>query len=225
MQEIDGRAADRNWVMAMETVEKSNNSNPHLPVGYSLVPKGKLANAVTCLEMTEKPASREAKLIPGISLERMTAPDLVAYRQLFRLVGEDWMWVSRLVMPDDRLTVILNDPLVEIYVLLAEGRPSGMLELDFRQHGRCELVFFGVAKSSIGTGAGRYLMDKALSIAWAHPIERLWVHTCHFDHPNALPFYQRSGFKPYAFMVEVADDPRLTGVLPRTAAPHIPILD
>ncbi|MBB3298363.1 hypothetical protein FHT74_002049 [Rhizobium sp. BK109] len=99
--------------MAMETVEKSNNSNPHLPEGYSLVPKGKLANAVTCLEMTEKPASREAKLIPGISLERMTAPDLMAYRQLFRLVGEDWMWVSRLVMPDDRLTAIINDPLVE----------------------------------------------------------------------------------------------------------------
>lgn len=97
-----------------------------------MVPKGKLANAVTCLEMTEKPSSREAKLIPGISLERMKAPDLVAYRQLFLLVGEDWMWVSRLVMPDDKLTAIINDPLVEIYVLLADGRPSGMLELDFR---------------------------------------------------------------------------------------------
>ncbi|NTH23098.1 GNAT family N-acetyltransferase [Agrobacterium rhizogenes] len=193
-------------------------------MGYSLVPKGKLANAVTCLEMTEKPAPREANFIPGLSLERMEAPDLVTYRQLFRLVGEDWMWVSRLVMSDQKLTAIINDPLVEIYVLLADGRPAGMLELDFRQHGQCELVFFGVAKSSIGTGAGRYLMDKALSIAWAHPIERLWVHTCHFDHPNALPFYQRSGFKPYAFMVEVTDDPRLTGVLPRTAAPHIPIL-
>lgn len=219
-----GGVGDGNRLMTMETVEKSNNANPYLPMGYSLVPKGKLANAVTCLEMTEKPAPREANFIPGLSLERMEAPDLVTYRQLFRLVGEDWMWVSRLVMSDQKLTAIINDPLVEIYVLLADGRPAGMLELDFRQHGQCELVFFGVAKSSIGTGAGRYLMDKALSIAWAHPIERLWVHTCHFDHPNALPFYQRSGFKPYAFMVEVTDDPRLTGVLPRTAAPHIPIL-
>ncbi len=219
-----GGVGDGNRLMTMETVEKSNNANPYLPMGYSLVPKGKLANAVTCLEMTEKPAPREANFIPGLSLERMEAPDLVTYRQLFRLVGEDWMWVSRLVMPDDRLMAIINDPLVEIYVLLADGRPAGMLELDFRQHGQCELVFFGVAKSSIGTGAGRYLMDKALSIAWAHPVARLWVHTCHFDHPNALPFYQRSGFKPYAFMVEVTDDPRLTGVLPRTAAPHIPIL-
>lgn len=208
--------------MTMETLE---NSNPYLPMGYSLVPKGKLANAVTCLEMTEKPAPGEAGLAQGLSLERMEAPDLVTYRQLFRLVGEDWMWVSRLIMTDDRLTAIINDPLVEIYVLLADGQPAGMLELDFRQPGQCELVFFGVAKSSIGTGAGRYLMGKASSIAWARPIERFWVHTCHFDHPNALPFYQRSGFRPYAFMVEVTDDPRLTGVLPRTAAPHIPILD
>jgi GNAT superfamily N-acetyltransferase len=219
-----GGVGDGNRLMTMETVEKSNNANPYLPMGYSLVPKGKLANAVTCLEMTEEPAPREVNLMWGLSLERMEAPDLVTYRQLFRLVGEDWMWVSRLVMPDQKLTAIINDPLEEIYVLQTDGRPSGMLELDFRQDGQCELVFFGVAKSSIGTGAGRYLMDKALSIAWAHPIDRLWVHTCHFDHPNALPFYQRSGFKPYAFMVEVTDDPRLTGVLPRTAAPHIPIL-
>ena len=56
-------------------------------------------------------------------------------------------------------------------------------------------------------------------------IERFWVHTCTFDHPNALGFYQKAGFKPYAFMVEVADDPRFTGHLPRDAAPHIPLIE
>ncbi|MBB3560293.1 GNAT superfamily N-acetyltransferase [Rhizobium sp. BK512] len=209
----------------MSTAEKPDKSNPELPMGYSAVPRGKLANAVTCLEMTEKPLPREARNIAGLSLERMPAPDLRTYRQLFRAIGEDWLWVSRLVMTDEALKAIIGDPLVEIYVLLSDGRQVGMLELDFRQPGQCELVFFGLGKSAIGTGAGRYLMNHALSIAWAHPIERLWVHTCHFDHPNALPFYQRSGFKPYAFMIEVADDPRLTGVLPRSAAPHVPILE
>jgi len=208
----------------METNETVNASNPVLPIGYSVVPKGKLANAVTCLEMRERPAAISDVARPDLSLGKMAAPDLATYRELFRAIGEEWMWVSRLIMSDEELTGILRDPLVEIYVLYSGGKPSGMLELDFREAGECELVFFGVTSDMIGTGAGRHLMTEVLSIAWAHPIERLWLHTCHFDHPNALTFYRRSGFTPYAFMVEVADDPRVTGVLPRTVAPHIPII-
>jgi hypothetical protein len=34
----------------------------------------------------------------------------------------------------------------------------------------------------------------------------------------------RSGFTPYRRAIEVADDPRLFGFLPREAAPHIPLL-
>jgi hypothetical protein len=51
------------------------------------------------------------------------------------------------------------------------------------------------------------------------------VHTCTLDHPNALGFYLRSGFTPYARSVEIADDPRLHGVLPRSAAPHVPVME
>ncbi len=209
----------------METNETVSASNPVLPMGYSLVPKGKLANAVTCLEMRAKPATAPSGERPDLSLERMSVPDIATYRQLFRAIGEEWMWVSRLVMSDEELTATLGDPKIEVHVLFSGGKRSGMLELDFRQAGECELVFFGVTNDMIGTGAGRHLMNQVLSIAWAHPIERLWLHTCHFDHPNALTFYRRSGFTPYAFMVEVADDPRVTGVLPRNVAPHIPIIE
>jgi hypothetical protein len=34
----------------------------------------------------------------------------------------------------------------------------------------------------------------------------------------------RSGFTPYQRFVEVADDPRITGALPPTAAPDVPLL-
>jgi GNAT superfamily N-acetyltransferase len=200
-------------------------SAPRLPMGYSSVPQGKLATVATFLEMKSKPPARPSGSRPHLALERMENPDLAAYRQLYRLVGEDWLWVSRLVMADDKLEAILTDPLVEVYVLRDNGQPAGLLELDFRQQGQCELAFFGVAAASIGTGAGRFLMEQALSFVWSRPIERFWVHTCHFDHPSALAFYQRSGFKPFKVMVEVIDDPRLTGILPRSAAPHIPLLD
>jgi len=198
---------------------------PTLPDGYSTVPRGKIVNAVTCLEMLEKPASREQPSPTGHSLERMVDPDLKFYRSLFRDVGEDWMWVSRLTMSDAELGSILRDPRVECYVLLSQAGAVGLLELDFRQDDECEIVFFGLIQEATGKGAGRLLMNQALSIAWGHPIRRLWLHTCHFDSPSALPFYTRSGFRPYGFMVEVVDDPRISGVLPRTAAPHIPLIE
>jgi len=40
-----------------------------------------------------------------------------------------------------------------------------------------------------------------------------------------LPFYLRSGFTAYRRQVEIADDPRLNGVLPRTASPQEPVIE
>ena len=200
--------------------------NPPLPDGYSAVPAGKIANIVTCLEMLEKPPARPGRPDePGLTIERWESPDLAEYRALFRAIGEEWMWFSRLVMPDEELRAILSHPEVHVYALTDGGRRIGLLELDFRTEGECELAFFGLVTDAIGQGAGRILMNAALDKAWEKPIKRFWVHTCHFDHPGALSFYQRSGFQPYAFMVEVTDEPRLTGQMRRDAARHVPLIE
>ncbi|MBL8705397.1 MAG: GNAT family N-acetyltransferase [Rhodospirillales bacterium] len=202
--------------------------NPVLPAGYSPLPPGMLANVVTFLEMTAAPPPRAASAqAPDSSLTvaRWHAPPLDAYRALFRAVGQEWMWVSRLLMPDDTLRAALDDPAVEVYALVDRGgRQLGLIELDFRKSGECELVYFGVVPEAIGTGAGRLMMEEAIRQAWCRPIRRFWVHTCTFDHPGAVAFYIRSGFRPYQRQVEVHEDPRLTGKMPRDAAPHIPII-
>jgi GNAT superfamily N-acetyltransferase len=108
--------------------------------------------------------------------------------------------------------------------LVVDGRDEGLLELDFREAGQCELVYFGVTASLIGTGAARFLMNRALELAWSRDLSRVWVHSCTFDHPSAVAFYQRSGFRPFRRQVEIADDPRLDGTAPRTAARHVPII-
>lgn len=199
---------------------------PLLPLGYSAVPPGKIANVETRLEMLARPP---AKAVPetdaSLVLERWSSPAIEDYRALFRAVGEDWMWGSRLVMADDKLSAVLNDPRIEIYVLKDGERSIGLLELDFRQPAECELVFFGLLADAIGKGAGRFMMNLAIEKAWSRPIGRFWVHTCTFDHPAAVQFYQRSGFRPYAFLVEVTDDPRLTGLMPKSASPHVPLIE
>ena len=195
-----------------------------LPIGYHPLPPGHLANVVTCLEMLAKPAARPVPAIEGLSLERLGGGDTERFRALFRAIGQDIMWFSRLIMAEEKLAGIIGDPHVHCHALVKDGRDIGLLELDFREAGQCELSFFGLVPSSVGSGSGRYLMNEALTRAWAAPISRLWVHTCTFDHPNALTFYQRSGFKPYAVMVEVHQDPRLTGHLPKQASPQAPLI-
>jgi GNAT superfamily N-acetyltransferase len=196
-----------------------------LPDGYSDVPPGKVAAVVTCLEMRSRPASRSERAAPPWQLRRVPRPEVAWYRELFGRVGREWLWFSRLVMPAAELEALLADPDVEVYALAAGGRDEGLLELDFRAPGECELAFFGLGSALLGQGAGRFLMNRAIDGAWSRPISRFWVHTCTNDHPAALAFYLRSGFRAYARRVEVADDPRLIGLAPRDAAPHVPIIE
>jgi GNAT superfamily N-acetyltransferase len=151
-------------------------------------------------------------------------PNLTRYRDLYYRVGKDYLWASRLLLDDGALAAILHDPALGVYVLRADGRDAGILELDFRISRACELVFFGVERALLGRGAGRWLMNRAVALAWSAPIERFWVHTCTLDHPSAPEFYVRSGFTPYRRQIEIFADPRVLGILPRDAAPDVPIL-
>jgi len=159
------------------------------------VPPGRLATVVTYLEMTQPAPLRPRPAPQGSTLEPVRKPGLDWYRDLFtRVGGHDWLWFSRLNMTDQALSTILNDPKVAIWALSLNGQTQGLLELDFREESACELAFLGVTSELIGTGAGRYLMNEAISRAWAAPIDRFHVHTCTLDHPAALPTYKKAGF-------------------------------
>jgi GNAT superfamily N-acetyltransferase len=195
-----------------------------LPDGYSDIPAGKIAAVVTHLEMTERPALRRDPE-GAWTLRRVEMPELDWFRDLYRRIGEEWLWFVRLRMADAELAAMIRSPLVEMYALVNHGRDEGVLELDFGNAGQCELRLFGVTADLIGGGAARWLMNRALERAWSRPVTRVWVHTCSFDHPSALAFYQRSGFRAFRRQVEIADDPRLDGTAPRSVAKHVPIIE
>jgi GNAT superfamily N-acetyltransferase len=173
--------------------------------------------------MSEPPPKRSAPDLPAVELVRCTAPDLSWYREIFRRVGGPYLWFSRLEHTDEQLTAILNDPDIELYLARERGEEIGLMELDFTS-GECELRFFGLIEGAIGKGVGRWLMNCAIERAWSRPIGRFRVRTCTLDHPDAVAFYVRSGFRPYKRQIEIADDPRLTGLLSRDTAPHVPIV-
>jgi GNAT superfamily N-acetyltransferase len=193
-----------------------------MEVSYDPVPNGELATVVTYLEMHEPPS---APVPPSaLSLRRMTHPAPGDYRRLFRLIGARWLWFSRLIQSDADLSAILHDPAVQIFAVVDEhGAEIGMLELDFREAGECELAFVGLVPELSGQGHGRWLLAEALRLAWSDGVGRVHVHTCTLDHPAALAAYVRAGFTPYKRAIERFPDPRLLGFVPPDCAPQVPL--
>jgi GNAT superfamily N-acetyltransferase len=189
------------------------------------VAPGELAAIVTSLEMRERPKPRPLPASP-LRLQRWKEPRANAYRTLFNRVGAPWLWFSRLLLDDAALEAIIRDPAVEISAVVdRNGIEIGLLELDFRVSGECEIAFFGLVPELAGKGHGNWLMAQALASGWRKDVVRMWVHTCTLDHPGALGFYRRHGFVPFAYAIETFADPRLLGILPREAAPQVPLID
>ena len=192
-------------------------------MSYEPVVDGDLAAVVTYLEMTQAPD--HAVESSPLSLKRIAAPQPEHYRELFRLIGSRWLWFSRLIIDDAHLAEIIQHPKVELYSIIdQQDREVGMLELDFRTAGECELAFIGLIPELSGQGHGRWLLAEAVRLAWREGVDRVHVHTCSLDHPAALAAYRRAGFAPFKRAVERFPDPRLLGFLPKNCAPQIPLL-
>lgn len=194
-------------------------------MGLTQVLAGQCAAIVTHLEMLERPRPQPVRA-GGLRLVRWPQPDLAKYRLLFARVGAPWLWFSRAVMSGAAVEAVIGDPAVEIFAVTdPRGIEVGLLELDFRELPNCEISYFGLVPELTGGGHGRWLMAETLARAWRKDVTRVWVHTCTLDHPSALSFYRAQGFVPYKREVETFPDPRLTGNLPRDAAPQVPLIE
>lgn len=193
-----------------------------LTLGVHPVAAGLLAEVVTSLEMRTAPTG--ALPASPLALHLWIAPELGPYRALFRRVGERWLWFSRLSLSDVALGALLSDPSVRVFTVREGEDVVGLLELDDRVPGTCQLMFVALLPELAGQGHGRWLLAEALRLAWRPGVERVTVRTCTLDHPAALRAYMNAGFTAVGREVEIFPDPRLTGLLPRSAAPHIPLI-
>ncbi len=190
--------------------------------GVTDLPAGKLANVVTFLERNGPPPALSSRA--DLSVRQMTPATVAWYRAIYRRVGENWLWMSRAAMNDAALAALLAEPTQVVLALEDGGKPIGLAELDFSEPETAEIVTFGVVPEATGKGCAGYLMGHTLAACAARGAIRVWLHTCTLDHPAALRFYQKQGFRAFKRAVEVSDDPRATGVLPPDAAPNVPLI-
>jgi len=146
------------------------------------------------LEMLAPP-TRMPDANAGLQVTHLPAPDLAWYRRVYHDVGHNHRWLSRRRMPDGELLAILQDPGVEVHVAQVEGELAGFAELDSRVAGDIELVQFGLLPKFLGQGLGKSFLSRIVDLAWKRNPRRVWLHTCSFDHPAALPTYLKAGFQ------------------------------
>jgi GNAT superfamily N-acetyltransferase len=198
-----------------------------IPDGYTDLAPGKIASVVTYLEMLERPPLADVTSIgmrSRVQLRQVRNPNLDWYRTLYRRAGAQWFWFSRLEMTDEQLTAVLHCSTSDLFVAEREGSEIGIAELDRSEPPSVEITSFALFPESIGKGLGRSFMTQLLDRAWSHSTGRVWLHTCNLDGPTALTFYMKCGFRPYKRAIEVADDPRIRGILPEDTAPQVPII-
>jgi GNAT superfamily N-acetyltransferase len=171
-----------------------------------------LSLTTTSLEMTARPtrpAPPPPRMNEPVMLVHAQNPTLSFYRYLYNTIGEEWLWYERRVMDDATLSTIIHDEKVFMYALYVGGVPAGYVELDYRAPSNIEVAYLGLIPEFVGRGLGWRLVDWALEDAWNREPDRVWIHTCNFDHPAALPLYQKAGFSPFNQETIEIPNPRL----------------
>lgn len=158
---------------------------------------------ITYLEQLTRPRYAAPPRPAGkVAILRVERPTVRFYRYLYDMVGRPWRWISRRDKSDEEIAAILARPGVSLFAIYVDGEPAGMAELEADSTGITELRFFGLAPERIGMGFGRYFLVNILDIAWAAGASKIRLETCTFDHPAALPLYQKLGFVVYDQITE-----------------------
>lgn len=121
-------------------------------------------------------------------------PPVVEYLRIYHQVGDLWGWTGRLLLSEMELTEKLNSADNEVWLFQPEGTAVGFFEIDFSVKGKAEIVYLGLIPSEIGKGYGKLFLNVAIATAGRKGSE-VWLHTCEFDHPDALKIYQKAGFE------------------------------
>jgi ribosomal protein S18 acetylase RimI-like enzyme len=149
----------------------------------------------TYLEMRDRGALRPAHVDnPDISISRVEAPDPSLWRWLYTEVGREYRWFDRLGWTDAEASAYLEDPHVSLWLLTVRGETAGYFELRRDDDGAVEIVYFGLLPAFTGQHLGGHLLTEAVERAWSQGASRVWLHTCSFDHPAAIPNYIKRGF-------------------------------
>jgi ribosomal protein S18 acetylase RimI-like enzyme len=129
-----------------------------------------------------------------VLLEDKPTIDLCKF--FYKEVGRDFFWRDRLKWSDQDWLDYINNDLFKLYILKYNNKLAGYYELLYDPKTiSMEIPYFGIFKEFYGKKIGGYLLTHAILTSLKWKINKVWVHTCTLDHPNALKNYIARGMK------------------------------
>ena len=130
------------------------------------------------------------------SLELSDSKKFELNKFLYKQVGKKHQWIDRLIWQDKDWIKYASNEQLKTYILKKGEELAGYFELIFDQNKNdCEIAYLGILEEYIGKNLGGYLLSEAIKIGFQNEVERVWVHTCSLDHPNAIHNYKARGMK------------------------------
>jgi GNAT superfamily N-acetyltransferase len=129
----------------------------------------------------------------------VTPDDFQINKFFYKNVGKKHRWTDRLVWSDSDWIKYSSDPKIETYILKVKDDLAGYFELIFHlDFQEIEIAYFGLLEEYHNKKLGGYLLSTVIKKSFEKKdIKRVWVHTCTFDHENALKNYLARGMKIY----------------------------
>jgi Xaa-Pro aminopeptidase len=129
----------------------------------------------------------------GYTIIKQEAIKVADYLELYNEIGSLWGWTAFLFLTEEELNKVLNAATEHVYYLYFNDNIAGYFEL--REHEQTiELLYLGLKTEFIGLGLGQKLMQQARFEASMLDFDKFELHTCEYDHKNALNTYIKAGF-------------------------------
>ena len=121
-------------------------------------------------------------------------PDFQLNKFFYKQVGKKHRWIDRLIWSDEKWMKYISNKNLETYVISKCDELVGFFELLYNPELKeTEISYFGLLEEYIGKGIGGFALSSAIRKAFEKNINRVWLHTCTLDHPNALKNYIARG--------------------------------
>ena len=114
----------------------------------------------------------------------------------YKQIGQNHRWADRLSWNDNMWVNYVSDQSVNTFVLMHNKNLAGYFERIYnKQSNEFEIAYFGILHEYRNKKFGAYLLSKAIELSFKDGAKRVWVHTCTFDHKNAIKNYLSRGMK------------------------------
>jgi len=114
----------------------------------------------------------------------------------YKQIGKNHRWTDRLSWNDNMWVNYVSDKSVNTFVLMHNKNLAGYFERIYnKQSNEFEIAYFGILHEYRNKKFGAYLLSKAIELSFKDGAKRVWVHTCTFDHKNAIKNYLSRGMK------------------------------